>query len=130
MNYWPATDGRLPPPFDEDIGTSEVVAERLRDADVVKTLNHVGYHDLERYARPPGSVDRRALGVAGDAPDAVATVSAFIDRIGYDAVPVGAAQRRPGAATWRSGVRRSAAPRGLPACRSQSHRTAEGVPCR
>ena len=53
MNYWPATDGRLPPPFDEDIGTSEVVAERLRNADVVKTLNHVGYHDLERYAGPP-----------------------------------------------------------------------------
>jgi predicted dinucleotide-binding enzyme len=89
MNYWPATDGRLPPPFDEDIGTSEVVAERLRDADVVKTLNHIGYHDLERYASPPGSPDRRAVGVAGDAPDAVATVSAFIDRIGYDAVAVG-----------------------------------------
>ncbi len=90
MNYWPATDGRLPPPFDDEvIGTSEVVAQRLRDADVVKTLNHVGYHDLERYAGPSGSLDRRALGVAGDAPGAVATVSAFIDRIGYDAVPVG-----------------------------------------
>ena len=90
MNYWPATDGRIPPLFDDEgIGTSEVVAERLHDADVVKTLNHVGYHDLERYASPPGSLDRRALGVAGDAPGAVATVSAFIDRIGYDAVPVG-----------------------------------------
>jgi predicted dinucleotide-binding enzyme len=90
MNYWPATDGRLPPPFDDEgIGTSEVVAERLHDTDVVKTLNHVGYHDLERYASPAGSLDRRALGVAGDALDAVATVGAFIDRIGYDAVPVG-----------------------------------------
>ena len=90
MNYWPATDGRLPPPFDDEgIGTSEVVAERLRDADVVKTLNHVGYHDLERYASPAGSLDRRTLGVAGDTPGAVAMVSAFIGRIGYDAVPVG-----------------------------------------
>jgi predicted dinucleotide-binding enzyme len=90
MNYWPPTDGRLPPPFDdESIGTSEAVAERLHDAAVVKTLNHVGYHELETYARPAGSVDRRALGVAGDAPDAVNTVSAFVDRIGYDAVPVG-----------------------------------------
>jgi predicted dinucleotide-binding enzyme len=34
-------------------------------------------------------VDRRALGVAGDAPDAIDTVSTFVDRIGYDAVPVG-----------------------------------------
>ena len=74
---------------DEDIGTSEVIAERLNNAIVVKTLNHVGYHELESYARPHGFVDRRALGVAGDDPAAVATVSALIDRIGYDAVPVG-----------------------------------------
>jgi predicted dinucleotide-binding enzyme len=90
MNYWPPTDGRLPLSFDdEDIGTSEVVAGRLNNATVVKTLNHVGYHELESYARPQGSVDRRALGVAGDDPDAVATISAFVDRLGYDAVPVG-----------------------------------------
>jgi 8-hydroxy-5-deazaflavin:NADPH oxidoreductase len=89
MNYWPPTDGRLPPPFgEESIGTSEVVAERLPDATVVKTLNHVGYHELETYARPSG-LDRRALGVAGDDLDAVRTVSAFVDRIGYDAVPLG-----------------------------------------
>jgi predicted dinucleotide-binding enzyme len=90
MNYWPPTDGRLPPRFDdESIGTSELVAERLPNATVVKTLNHVGYHELETYARPSGSVDRRALGVAGDDLDAVNTVSTFVDHIGYDAVPVG-----------------------------------------
>jgi 8-hydroxy-5-deazaflavin:NADPH oxidoreductase len=90
MNYWPPSDGRLPPPYDdESIGTSEVVAARLPDATVVKTLNHVGYHELETYARPSGSVDRRALGVAGDELGAVNTVSTFVDRIGYDAVPVG-----------------------------------------
>ena len=55
MNYWPPTDGTLPLSFDdEDIGTSEVVAERLNNAAVVKTLNHVGYHELESYARPHG----------------------------------------------------------------------------
>jgi 8-hydroxy-5-deazaflavin:NADPH oxidoreductase len=90
MNYWPPTDGRLPLPLDnEGIGTSEVVAARLQDATIVKTLNHVGYHELESYARPYGSLDRRALGVAGDDPDAINTVSAFVDRIGYDAVRVG-----------------------------------------
>jgi 8-hydroxy-5-deazaflavin:NADPH oxidoreductase len=90
MNYWPATDGRLAHDFeDEGIGSSELVAERLPDATVVKTLNHVGYHELESYARPSGSADRRALGVAGDDPEAVTTVSAFVDRIGYDAVPLG-----------------------------------------
>ena len=90
MNYWPPSDGTLPPLFDdEDIGTSEMVAEQLHNAAVVKTLNHVGYHELETHARPPGSVDRRALGVAGDDPNAVTTASAFVDRIGYDAVAVG-----------------------------------------
>jgi predicted dinucleotide-binding enzyme len=90
MNYWPPTDGRLPPPFDDQsIGTSEMVAARLQDATVVKTLNHVGYHELETYARPSGALDRRALGVAGDDIEAVDTVSAFVDRIGYDAVRVG-----------------------------------------
>ena len=90
MNYWPATDGRLESPFDDEgIGSSELVAERLHDASVVKTLNHVGYHELESYARSRGSLDRRALGIAGDDPDAVKTVSAFVDRIGYDAVPLG-----------------------------------------
>jgi len=90
MNYWPPSDGRLPPPFDdESIGTSEAVAERLPDATIVKTLNHIGYHELETYVRPSGSMDRRALGVAGDDLDAVKTVGAFVDRIGYDAVPVG-----------------------------------------
>jgi 8-hydroxy-5-deazaflavin:NADPH oxidoreductase len=90
MNYWPATDGRLGALLDDEgFGSSEMVAERLHDAAVVKTLNHVGYHELESYARPPGSMDRRALGLAGDDPDAVTTVSAFVDRIGYDAVPLG-----------------------------------------
>ena len=88
MNYWPPTDGTLSPLLDdEDIGTSEIVAERLH-ATVVKTLNHIGYHELESHARPSGAADRRALGVAGDDPDAIATVSAFVDGIGYDAVPL------------------------------------------
>jgi predicted dinucleotide-binding enzyme len=113
MNYWPPTDGRLPPPFDdESIGTSDVIAERLPDATVVKTLNHVGYHELETYARRAGSVDRRALGVAGDDLAAVRTVSAFVDRIGYDAVPVGplSAGRvlQPGGAVFGAVLRREA----------------------
>ena len=96
-----------------------------------KTLNHVGYHDLERYARPPGLVDRRALGVAGDAPDAVAMVSAFIDRIGYDAVPVGALSAgrvlQPGGPVFGAVLRRADFQRAVhsPAEQQQAFRLAE-----
>src|SRR6266567_4327973 len=51
-----------------------------------KTLNHIGYHELEDERRPGGSPERRALGVAGDDPAAVDVVAELIERIGYDAV--------------------------------------------
>ena len=84
MNYWPATEGVLE--AFEYGGSSEIVARRLAGSVVVKALNHVGYHELEGRARPGGAPDRRAAGVAGDDPAAVATIAGLIDRIGYDPV--------------------------------------------
>jgi predicted dinucleotide-binding enzyme len=89
MNYWPEVDGRLAAFEDRRLGSSEVVQRRLAASTVVKTLNHLGYHDLEDDRRPAGSPDRRALGVAGDDPAAVQVVAELIERIGYDAVRVG-----------------------------------------
>jgi predicted dinucleotide-binding enzyme len=84
MNYWPASDGVLR--TFEDGGSSEIVARRLPGSTVVKALNHIGYHELEDRARPAGAPDRRAAGVAGDDPAAVATIAGLVDRIGYDPV--------------------------------------------
>jgi predicted dinucleotide-binding enzyme len=84
MNYWPASDGVLS--AFEDGGSSEIVARRLYGSAVVKALNHIGYHELEDRACPAGAPDRRAAGVAGDDPAAVAAVAGLIDRIGYDPV--------------------------------------------
>jgi predicted dinucleotide-binding enzyme len=84
MNYWPASDGTLQ--AFEHGGSSEIVARLLTGSTVVKALNHIGYHELEDRARPPGDPDRRALGVAGDDAAAVATIAALADRIGYDPV--------------------------------------------
>jgi 8-hydroxy-5-deazaflavin:NADPH oxidoreductase len=84
MNYWPASDGVLT--AFEDRGSSEVVAQRLGGSAVVKALNHIGYHELEARARPAGAPDRKAAGVAGDDPAAVATIAGLVDRIGYDPV--------------------------------------------
>ena len=86
MNYWPASDGVLEAFENGGAGSSEIVARRLARSAVVKALNHIGYHELEQNAQPAGSQDRRATGVAGDDPAAVATVAEFVDRIGYDPV--------------------------------------------
>src|SRR5215813_11032606 len=86
MNYWPASDGVLEAFENGGAGSSEIVARRLARSAVVKALNHIGYHELEQNAQPARSPDRRATGVAGDDPAAVATVAEFVDRIGYDPV--------------------------------------------
>jgi 8-hydroxy-5-deazaflavin:NADPH oxidoreductase len=84
MNYWPASDGVLS--VLGEGASSELVARRLAGSAVVKTLNHIGYHELEDWARPAGAPDRRAMGVAGDDPAAVAAIGGLVDRIGYDPV--------------------------------------------
>jgi 8-hydroxy-5-deazaflavin:NADPH oxidoreductase len=86
MNYWPPVDGVQEMFEDHDVGSSEIVARRLSRSTIVKTLNHIGYHDLEDGRRPLSSSDRRALGVAGDDSGAVEAVADVIQRIGYDAV--------------------------------------------
>ena len=86
MNYWPPVDGVQEMFEDHRYSSSEIVQRRLVSSTVVKTLNHLGYHQLEDERRPRGSPQRRALGVAGDDPRAVDVVAELIERIGYDAV--------------------------------------------
>jgi predicted dinucleotide-binding enzyme len=86
MNYWPEVDGVLPEFEAAGLSSSEIVQRRLSSATVVKTLNHVGYHELEDERRPAGAPDRHALAVAGDDPSAVGLVAGIIERIGFDAV--------------------------------------------
>ena len=88
MNYWPATDGTLAD-FEGPRASSEVVAAHLPGARVVRSLNHLGYHEIDGAARPRGDADRRAMAVAGDDPAARAAVAGFIDRIGFDPVDAG-----------------------------------------
>ncbi|AMM34353.1 NADP oxidoreductase [Sinomonas atrocyanea] len=87
MNYWEPTDGTMPELAGR--GSSEVIQDFLAASHVVKTLNHIGYHELEADGCPAGSPGRRALAVAGDDPDARGRVLAFIDALGYDAVDAG-----------------------------------------
>jgi hypothetical protein len=86
MNYWSPVDGVQEMFEDRDSGSSEIVQRRLSRSTIVKTLNHIGYHELEDERQPVGSPERRALGVAGDDSGAVDLVADVIERIGYDTV--------------------------------------------
>lgn len=89
MNYWAPIDGVIDD-FENDTRTSsEIVQDFLTGTRLVKTLNHIGYHELEEDGTPAATPHRRALAVAGDDPDAKRAVSTFIDRLGYDAVDTG-----------------------------------------
>lgn len=88
MNYWPSVDGVLDEFEVPGVTSSDVVASFLAGARLVKTLNHIGYSDIEAHAAPRGE-GRRALATASDDTDAEAEVAAFLDRLGYDSTSVG-----------------------------------------
>ncbi|WP_018296814.1 NADPH-dependent F420 reductase [Corynebacterium lubricantis] len=89
MNYWEPTDGELAEFDDPDLTSSQVVANHLHKSTVVRSLNHIGYHDMDEDSRTPGASDRRALAVAADDDEAKALVAKFIDALGFDPVDAG-----------------------------------------
>jgi 8-hydroxy-5-deazaflavin:NADPH oxidoreductase len=105
MNYWPPVDGVLAEFEEVSRPSSAVVQDALPPtARLVKTFNHIGYHEIEELARPAGSPDRVAVGVAGDDAEAVATVAQLVDALGFDPVIVGqldaGAALQPGSAAF------------------------------
>jgi predicted dinucleotide-binding enzyme len=89
MNYWTPIDGEITEFDDAPEGTSVLVQRAIPTARVVKTLNHIGYHELEEQRRPAGAPDRIALGAVGDDRGAVSQVLDFLERIGFDALDGG-----------------------------------------
>jgi predicted dinucleotide-binding enzyme len=87
MNYWEPVDGA-----DAELaggGTSVVVQEYFPSARVVKSLNQLGYHELDELRRPAGAPDRIAVAAAGDDRLAVRAVMGLIDRLGFDPIDAG-----------------------------------------
>jgi 8-hydroxy-5-deazaflavin:NADPH oxidoreductase len=89
MNYWQPVDGDDPELAGAANGTSAIVQEHIPSARVVKSLNQLGYHQVEENLRPPGAPDRIAMGAAGDDRLAVREVMTLLDRLGFDPIEAG-----------------------------------------
>jgi len=87
--YWEPVDGDIARFEVTMADTSTLVQAHLNGARVVKSLNQLGYHDVEEGPRPPGTTGRLGVAVAGDDADAVALVGQVVDRLGFDPVAAG-----------------------------------------
>lgn len=89
MNHWWEVDGPRDTVLDPGVTSSGAVQRFLLGAQVVKALNHMGYHDLEDETREPDAAGRKAIAIAGDVHEAVAVASEVIDRLGFDPLIIG-----------------------------------------
>ena len=89
MNYWEPVDGDDPELTAAKNGTSMIVQERFPAARVVKSLNQLGYHELDEYPRALTSNDRIAIAAAGNDELAVRVAMRLIDDLGFDPVHAG-----------------------------------------
>ena len=76
--------------------TSELLQAHLPESHVVKAFNNIFAPHLGSLQRPHGDPERSALVIAGNDAGAKATVTDFLDSIGYDAHDAG-----PLAEGWR-----------------------------
>ncbi|MFS1304312.1 NADPH-dependent F420 reductase [Streptosporangium longisporum] len=88
-NYYPGRDGNIPELDDASTTTGELLQRHLTTSRVVKVFNNIYFGHLRALARLSGAADRSALAIAGDDADAKEKATAFLDRIGYDAVDAG-----------------------------------------
>ncbi|CAK1254965.1 NADPH-dependent F420 reductase [Fructobacillus cardui] len=84
MNYWWETDGPYELMMNSSSSSSEQIQKYFTLSAVVKSLNHMSYHDLEKYSHLNKSGIRKAIYVAGDDKEAVDIAGKFIYSIGFD----------------------------------------------
>ena len=95
-NYYAQRDGAIAELDTFATTTSQMVADHLAGAKIVKAFNAILEKDIEKDAKPVGSGPRRALPIAGDDPDAKRIVTEVLEKLGFDVVDAG-----PLAEGWR-----------------------------
>lgn len=88
-NYGPERDGHIPELDSNSLTSSELLLRHVPNALLVKAFNNIFFKHLLSLARPSGATDRSYLPIAADSAPAKATVTAFINSIGYDVVDAG-----------------------------------------
>ena len=107
MNYYPQRDGHID--FNE-LTTSEIVAQYLTGAKLVKAFNTMYYQTLAAEGRQQTPTDQRlVIFLAGDEPDAKETVGRLINEIGFAPLDTGSLReggrkQQPGTAIYNQPV--------------------------
>jgi predicted dinucleotide-binding enzyme len=89
-NYYRLRDGVIAELETGSLTAGELFQRYVPGARTVKTFNTIYFEHLISLARPTGSPDRSALPIAGDDDAAKKSVTALLDRLGYDTVDAGA----------------------------------------
>ena len=88
-NYYAGRDGEIAPLERDETTSSELLAEHLMGARVVKAFNTLHAETLGDSGQPPGDPERLVLLVAGDDLDAKRHVADLIDEVGFEPVDTG-----------------------------------------
>jgi 8-hydroxy-5-deazaflavin:NADPH oxidoreductase len=95
-NCYQFRDGVIDDLVTGGLTAGELFQQYVPGARTVKTFNTIYFEHLVSLARPAGSPDRSALPIAGDDDEAKESVTALLDRLGYDTVDAG-----PTTESWR-----------------------------
>lgn len=109
MNYYPNRDGHIAPLDSGERASSELVAEHLKGARVVKAFNTIWFEHLKRQGDKSKPVEkRRAIFIAGDDAEAKQVVSRLIEEIGFGPFDMGtlrdSAAQQPDTAVYNRDV--------------------------
>jgi predicted dinucleotide-binding enzyme len=109
MNYYPNRDGHIASLDSGEKASSELVAEHLKGARVVKAFNTIWFEHLKRQGDTGKPVEqRRAIFVSSDDAEAKRVVSQLIEEIGFGPVDMGtlrdSAAQQPDTAVYNRDV--------------------------
>ena len=115
-NYYPDRDGQIEALDSDEKTSSELLAEHLKGAKIVKAFNTIWFEHLKTLGDTSLPLEnRRVIFVAGDDADAKKTVSNLIEEIGFAAYDTGSLReggknQSPGTAIYNQNITLSEAP--------------------